>query len=126
MPESIQSSVAVTAPINVEQVILAGWAQGDMALLPVPDTSMQPTFGPGDLLLVDRSVKDFGSDDIYAFSAGGQVYVRRLQRWPGLWLKMICDNPTYRAYDFSRDEWEHVEVFGRVVRIWNQRRPVCN
>lgn len=78
--------------------------------------SMRPLYNPGDPLLVDAGVKAVDYDGIYFFRVGNEGFVKRLQRIPGIGLRVISENKAYESWDIKEDM--DFEVFGRVVKAW--------
>jgi phage repressor protein C with HTH and peptisase S24 domain len=66
--------------------------------------SMAPTFGPGDILLVDRGVKSVEADAIYVFTHNTELFIKRLQRQIAGGLLMISDNTRYAAQLIPSEE----------------------
>ncbi len=87
-------------------------AQGD---------GMSPTFGDGDLLLIDTGVDHIGADGVYCIRAAGRFIVRRVrQKLEGGYI-VSSDNPADRAVDEIGPRHQ-IEVIGRVVWTWNGRK----
>ena len=78
--------------------------------------SMRPLYNPGDPLLVDTGVKAVDFDGIYFFRVGGEGFVKRLQRIPGVGLRAISENKAYESWNITDDM--DFEVFARVVKVW--------
>lgn len=82
--------------------------------------SMEPTLKSNDLLLIDQGSSDSRHDDIYAFSANGELRVKRIQfRMSGV-LVVKSDNPRYETEEVSADDVDSIKIIGRVV--WYGRR----
>lgn len=81
----------------------------------VEGDSMEPTLRQGDLVLVDTSRTDPGSDSIFLLD-DGELKVKRVQRDPRNQLLVIrSDNPAYE--DFRDVPPENVNIVGRVFWI---------
>lgn len=81
--------------------------------------SMEDTFGHGDLLIVDSSVREASSDGVYVFRADGMLYMKRIQRLPGGVLRVISDNRKhYDPFDLKPSDHNDFLVFGRVLYTW--------
>lgn len=94
----------------------------NLALLTGYGDSMTGTFEHGDLLLVDRGIREVKLDAVYVLALNDELYIKRLQRRPSGEIRMISDNPKYEPYTITEAEREKFEVLGRVVMIWNAKR----
>lgn len=117
-----QSSPEDDAIIEMIRVSAAWLAQhvshplGRLALITARGDSMEPTFGDGDLLLVDTGAP-FDRDAIFVFTIGSEIYVKRLQRLPNGTVLAISDNSKYRDFSLS-EETQGLQVRGRVLYFW--------
>lgn len=84
--------------------------------------SMAPTFTTGDLLEVDRRVKDVRGDGIYVFTLDGQLYIKALAMVPDGSLNVISHNPACPVFSLSEQDQRRMDVHGRVVKVWNGQR----
>ena len=76
---------------------------------------MEPTLRQGDLVLVDTTRTDPGSDSIFLLD-DGELKVKRVQRDPRNQMLVIrSDNPNYE--DFRDVPPENVNIVGRVFWI---------
>lgn len=98
-------------------------APDQLAVLTAHGDSMRPTFDDGDLLLVDRGVRDIRIDAVYVLSLRGELFVKRVQRriTDGAWI-VRSDNPLYDPIVVPDDDTPPLTVLGRVVWAWNGRR----
>lgn len=95
---------------------------GNTLVLPVIGDSMQPTYNPGDRVLVDLTQNRLTNDTVYAISDG--VAAPRLKRLEEVlfsnprMVKILSDNPAH-----STQEVELVEltIIGRVVGVVAKR-----
>lgn len=78
--------------------------------------SMQPTYMPGDRVLVDLSQTSMSSDTVYAISDGqSEPQIKRLQRVPfsdPVEVRIISDNPNLERFTV---ELERLTILGRIV-----------
>lgn len=78
--------------------------------------SMQPTYMPGDRVLVDLSQNAMMSDTVYAISDGqSEPQIKRLQRVPfsdPVEVRIISDNPNLERFTV---ELERLTIIGRIV-----------
>ncbi len=78
--------------------------------------SMQPTYMPGDRVLVDLSQNSMMSDTVYAISDGqSEPQIKRLQRVPfsdPVEVRIISDNPNLERFTV---ELERLTIIGRIV-----------
>lgn len=105
----VRSHLNATSPDNL--AIITG--RGD---------SMEGTFNDGDLLLVDRGVKEIRVDAVYVLAIDGDLFIKRIQRQPGGVMTMISDNPRYAPIEITPSTLPRFEVMGRVLLTWNERR----
>lgn len=78
--------------------------------------SMRPLYNPGDPLLIDTSITSVEFDSIYFFRIGDEGFIKRLQRMPGIGIRVLSDNTRYNAWDIKTDM--DFEIFGRVLKVW--------
>lgn len=69
----------------------AGVSAGNAAIVTVKGTSMEPTISDGAVLLLNRADKEPRNGFIYAFSWGGEMLVKRLQKVGEVW-HAVSDN----------------------------------
>lgn len=77
--------------------------------------SMEPTLKTGDLLLIDRGSENVRHDDIYAFSANGDLRVKRIQFSVNGSIVIRSDNPRYDPEIIASGEADALRIIGRVV-----------
>lgn len=94
----------------------------DLALITGFGDSMQPTYSDGDVLLVDRGIKEVKVDAVYVLALADELYIKRLQRRPDGSMLMISDNKAYEPYAVTNGARDKFQVLGRVVMAWNARR----
>ncbi|MGV1953593.1 MULTISPECIES: S24 family peptidase [Rhizobium/Agrobacterium group] len=77
--------------------------------------SMQPSFHPGDRVLIDLSQNQFSVDAVYAISDGfAEPQIKRLQRVPfsnPTEVRIISDNPALETFTVQLDR---LTIIGRV------------
>ncbi|MCM2292271.1 helix-turn-helix domain-containing protein [Allorhizobium sp. BGMRC 0089] len=77
--------------------------------------SMQPSFQPGDRVLIDLSQNHFSVDAVYAISDGyAEPQIKRLQRIPfsnPTEVRIISDNPALESFTVALDR---LTIIGRV------------
>lgn len=84
--------------------------------------SMEGTYNDGDLLLVDRGVKEIKLDAVYVVRYHDDIYIKRFQRRPGKPLLMISDNKKYEPVEITPAAPTDFEVLGRVLMAWNAKK----
>lgn len=94
----------------------------NLAVISAYGDSMQPTFNDGDILLVDRSVRNVRLDAVYVLSFHDELYIKRIQRRPDGSIAIISDNKVYDPILVRPEEKESVNVLGRVLWAWNGKR----
>jgi phage repressor protein C with HTH and peptisase S24 domain len=84
--------------------------------------SMQPTYQPGDRVLVDLAQTRLVADTVYAISDGySEPQIKRLQRVPFSdppRVRIISDNP---ALETDEVELERVHIIGRICGVMARR-----
>lgn len=84
--------------------------------------SMQPTYQPGDRVLVDLAQTRLVADTVYAISDGySEPQIKRLQRVPFSdppRVRIISDNP---ALETDEVELERVQIIGRICGVMARR-----
>lgn len=93
----------------------------NLALMPHADSSMEPTFRAGDLLVVDRGNRQIKNSHIQLFRLGGSVFVRRMFRHPisGV-ITAKSDNELFGSFDL--DEESQIDILGTIVYVWSGKR----
>lgn len=85
-----------------------------LVLITAQGDSMEPTIRSGDLLLIDTSVDRILDDAIYVICRGGQLVVKRLQRFFRGAIAIRSDNPAYVDETLDAADLEDLRVAGRV------------
>jgi SOS-response transcriptional repressor LexA len=95
-----------------------------LAILTAYGDSMSPTFSDGDLLLVDRGVKEIKLDAVYVISRDNELFIKRVRRRVQDGAVIIkSDNPLYGTGDIIENgEREQLEILGRVVWAWSGKK----
>lgn len=79
--------------------------------------SMRPMFNPGDPLLIDTAVRAIDSDGLYFFRVSGEGFIKRLQRIPGVGIRVLSANrDNYEPWTITEDM--DFQVLGRVLKVW--------
>lgn len=81
--------------------------------------SMPDTYNPGDPILIDTGVTTCDHDGVYFFRVGNEGYIKRLQRIPGVGIRVISQNKDYEAWTIKPDA--DFQVFGKVLKAWKSR-----
>jgi phage repressor protein C with HTH and peptisase S24 domain len=89
-----------------------------LVLLEVVGDSMEPTIGEGDVLMLDRSVRDLTTGRIYVLDLGGELVVKRIQRRATGALLILSDNTRYPPEEIAPAD-APLRVLGEVV--WHAR-----
>ncbi|SDV49089.1 LexA family transcriptional regulator [Chitinasiproducens palmae] len=91
-------------------------------LLPVKGDSMAGTVEHGDIVFVDRSVRNFDGDGVYVIVWNDGLMVKRLQSLGRGGLRIKSDNTNYDPVEVSPEEVEQLTICGRVTGSWSVRR----
>jgi phage repressor protein C with HTH and peptisase S24 domain len=78
--------------------------------------SMKGMYNPGDPLLVDAGIKGCEYDGVYFFRVGDEGFIKRLQRIPGVGIRVISENKKYETWTITADM--DFEVFAKVLKVW--------
>ncbi len=81
--------------------------------------SMKGMFNRGDPILVDTGVKSCQHDGVYFFRVGNEGFIKRLQRVPGVGIRVIPQNKDYETWTITPDMDFH--VLGKVLKVWESR-----
>ena len=76
--------------------------------------SMSPTIEDGQVILVDRSVRQVRQDAIYVVSIDHDIRVKRIQKSIGGALTLKSDNPAYAQELLSAADAAKLKIEGRV------------
>ncbi|WP_431612990.1 S24 family peptidase [Enterobacter chengduensis] len=79
--------------------------------------SMLGSISPGELVVLDITVKRFVSDGIYAFVYGDNFHIKRLQLLKDR-LIVISDNASYDRWEVTNEDEELFHIQGFVVGKW--------
>ena len=91
-----------------------GIDENNLKVINVTGDSMQGTFENGDIIYIDITVNQFQNDGIYVFTFENRLYVRRLQMIKNK-LVVLSDNKKYRDWEISTDEFDQLDVHGKVI-----------
>ena len=86
----------------------------DLALLRIPDESMEPFLAITGVAVVDTGQANAPRDGIYALRVGGNLIARRLQTLPSGEVEISADNSAFKSFRFSRGD-KSVSVLGRII-----------
>lgn len=86
----------------------------NLVLLTSTGDSMMPTINSGDLLLIDRGVDRIVDDAIYVLVKGGELVVKRVQKFFNGTVVVKSDNPAYAPEELGPSEADQVAVAGRL------------
>lgn len=119
---NLDSYSSVIAEITIDEesarTMFGGRPSSSLRIHTVNGDSMLGTVTPGELAVIDISVQGTPADGIYLFEYGGEVHLKRLQRIKGAIL-VICDNPAYENWHFSKEEMNDVTIIGFLVGKWD-------
>ncbi|MHA1161667.1 S24 family peptidase [Enterobacter wuhouensis] len=79
--------------------------------------SMLGSISPGELVVLDVTVKRFVSDGIYAFVYGDNFHIKRLQLLKDR-LIVISDNASYDRWEVTNEDQDLFHIQGFVVGKW--------
>ncbi len=91
-----------------------GIDENNLKVINITGDSMQGTFENGDIIYIDITVNQFQNDGIYVFTFENRLYVRRLQMIKNK-LVVLSDNKKYRDWEISTDEFDQLDVHGKVI-----------
>ena len=96
-----------------------GIAHNRLALVNVPDRSMEPLLREGDTVLLETSDDvwlnaDLAlADGIYALDMSGALMIRRIQRLPGKVLSVRSESQDWLPFDINANSSGGINVLGR-------------
>ncbi|HAT3951878.1 TPA: S24 family peptidase [Kluyvera ascorbata] len=79
--------------------------------------SMLGSISPGELVVLDVTVKRFFSDGIYAFVYGDNLHIKRLQLLKDR-LIVISDNASYDRWEVTKEDEDLFHIQGFVIGKW--------
>ena len=82
---------------------------------------MKPLIDDGDFVIVDTSKTELLGDGVYVIQAGGQTFIKRIQRQINGSLLLISDNPAYKPYEITQDEASNVQIIGKAIIACNAK-----
>lgn len=87
-------------------------------LVQIKGSVMTPTFQPGELVLVDRTVRRVVGEGVYFVHDGLGESCQRISPGaaPGLWA-VYADNPSYSRRE---DPLDRIAVTGRIVGVFRE------
>jgi phage repressor protein C with HTH and peptisase S24 domain len=87
----------------------------EIQLIKVNGDAMEPTLSSGDMLLIDKSIKNSSGGGIYALCVNDEFMIRRIQyTYEGNKVKIFGDNQRYNPLEVDRKK---VKINGRVVWV---------
>ncbi|MGK2740569.1 S24 family peptidase [Tepidicaulis sp. LMO-SS28] len=86
-----------------------------LAGLYVAGDSMEPTFGDGDVLIINTSIERITGDAIYVLVVDEGCIVKRITCLTDGRLVLRSDNPTYADETIDPARKSHLKIYGRVV-----------
>ncbi|MFS1539259.1 MAG: helix-turn-helix transcriptional regulator [Candidatus Phlomobacter fragariae] len=89
-----------------------------LAIITAVGDSMLGTIDPGSLLVIDKTIKQYMGDGIYAFTFGESMHIKRLQL-AGDKLLVISDNNMYEKWEINYNNEEQLSINGFVIGKWN-------
>ncbi len=96
----------------------------NLALLPASGNAMSPTWNDGDVLMIDRGVRDIGHDAVYVISRNNATFIKRVHRrlQDGA-LVVKSDNPLFGPDDvIDSNDHEQLAILGRIVWVWSGKK----
>lgn len=92
----------------------------NLGILTAVGDSMSPTFRDGDMVIVDRGIRDVRVDAIYVFLRGSELFLKRVKRRINDGALIVrSDNPLAGPDDvLTTKDLSVIAVLGRVVYVW--------
>jgi len=113
-PEIIQS---IEVDPEYAKRMFGGRPASSLKLTTAAGDSMIGTIDPGELVIIDITVKTFRSDGIYAFSYGEGSHIKRLQMLKDR-IVVISDNTKYERWEINNENEESFHIEGFIVGKW--------
>lgn len=96
-------------------------ARGDeLCLIEMRGDAMEPTLRAGDLLLVDRRIRQIAQDGLYAVQLPEGVEIKRIQKRAAGSALLSSDNPCFKSIALTRAAAKRIKLLGRVVWLGRQ------
>lgn len=90
-----------------------------LSIINVPTDSMEPTIPKGSPVIIDTKVNGYIGDGIYAYSVGGALFIKRIQKLMKGGYKIISDNKERYETEEIDDEYLDNAVFiGKFLKVW--------
>ncbi|MDO5686465.1 MAG: helix-turn-helix domain-containing protein [Neisseria sp.] len=87
-----------------------------MQIIGIDTDSMEPTIPRRSLVFIDIRVNYFEGDGVYAFVLGDELYVKRLQRLPGI-IRAHSDNKKYDSFDIPKEDMDKLHIIARFQSV---------
>ncbi|UTJ46622.1 S24 family peptidase [Atlantibacter subterranea] len=119
---NLDSYSSVINEINVDpeyaKNMFGGRDSADLRIHTVSGDSMLGTISPGEVVVLDITVREMNYDGIYLIDYSGRVHLKRLQRIKNE-IVVISDNPTYEKWVVSESEAENLNIIGFLIGKWD-------
>lgn len=105
-------------PFKIDFLRKAGWTAETHKVMRVKDTSMEPIFRDGGLVVVDTRKGPIRSGEVYAIWWDGEAKIKRLQRTVMGGIQILSDNasnPANRPIELMPYQVAELQIIGRVV-----------
>lgn len=113
-PDIIQS---IEVDPEYAKRMFGGRPASSLKLTTADGDSMIGTIDPGELVVIDVTVRTFRSDGIYAFTYGEGSHIKRLQMLKDK-IVVISDNEKYDRWEINADNEETFHIEGFIVGKW--------
>lgn len=113
-PDIIQS---IEVDPEYAKRMFGGRPASSLKLTTADGDSMAGTIDPGELVVIDITVKTFRSDGIYAFTYGEGSHIKRLQMLRDR-IVVISDNRIYDRWEIDAENEEDFHIEGFIVGKW--------
>jgi hypothetical protein len=113
----VQDDIEGSVPFSRALLQRIGVPLPYVRVLEADGDSMAPTINDGDLMLIDRRARTPVDDQVFVFTMGDEVYVKRLRKVPGQGWTIVSDNPNIPAVPVHEDA--DLRIIGRVR--WTER-----
>lgn len=91
--------IGASKPQNIEAINVLG-------------DSMEPTLNDGNIIFIDKSLKDIGRGGIFVVTTPGGLFIKRVQLKADGMVDLISDNDAYLAESLRAKD---IQIVGRVI-----------
>ncbi len=115
---AVQSEVQILRRIETPKTWIEarlGVPASCVSIITVRGNSMSGTVEDGGVVFVDHTVREYDTEGVYVFAAGGEIRIKRLQKMTNGTLAIISDNKQYLAEYLNPEQADCITICGKVL-----------